>query len=176
MSKEYWANLILCGLLAVFAIFAVTRIGAALTPKGLLVSEPEPSKEAASLLEDVKLTQFSFIRGPHRQVTADFYIQNNSGQDVKNVNILCEFFDENGSYLDRERWILYRTFPGGREEGFTSVSERFIHVKGPVECLITDLQPVKDPFFKLHRSVGGGHGQAEGGAEGHAESPSSGGH
>ncbi|MDH3329453.1 MAG: hypothetical protein OEM01_09490 [Desulfobulbaceae bacterium] len=174
MSREYWANLILCGLLAVFAIFAVTRIGSALTPKGLLVSEPEPSKEAASLLDDVKLTQFSLVRGQQRQVAAEFYIQNNSHQDVKNVNILCEFFDENGSFLDREKWILYGTFPGGKEERFTSVSDRFIHVKGPVDCLITDLQPVKDPFFKLHRSTGGGHGEAEGSAEGHGESKSGG--
>jgi len=174
MSREYWANLILCGLLAVFAIFAVTRIGSALTPKGLLVSEPEPSKEAASLLDDVKLTQFSLVRGQQRQVAAEFYIQNNSHQDVKNVNILCEFFDENGSFLDREKWILYGTFPGGKEERFTSVSDRFIHVKGPVDCLITDLQPVKDPFFKLHRSTGGGHGEAESSAEGHGESKSGG--
>lgn len=174
MSREYWANLILCGLLAVIIIFAVTRIGSALTPKGLLVSDPEPSKVAATLLDDVRLTQFSIVRGQNRQVSADFYIQNNSDQDVKNVNILCEFFDENGSYLDRDKWILYHTFPGAREEKFTSVSDRFIHVKGSVDCQIIDLQPVKDPFFRLHRSASGGHGEAKGGAEGHSESQSSG--
>eukprot|EP00362_Geleiidae_sp_MMETSP1317_P002514 CAMPEP_0201285470 /NCGR_PEP_ID=MMETSP1317-20130820/108864_1 /ASSEMBLY_ACC=CAM_ASM_000770 /TAXON_ID=187299 /ORGANISM="Undescribed Undescribed, Strain Undescribed" /LENGTH=123 /DNA_ID=CAMNT_0047610487 /DNA_START=181 /DNA_END=552 /DNA_ORIENTATION=+ len=118
----------------------------------------------------MKLTQFSIVRGQDRQVAADFYIQNNSDQDVKNINILCEFFDDNGSYLDREKWILYGTFSRGTEEKFTSVSDRYIHVKGPVDCRITDLQPVKDPFFKLHRSTGGGHGEVDDGDAGHSGS------
>lgn len=170
MSREYWANLILCGFLAVLAIFAVTRMGSVLTPKGVLVGTPEPSKEAAPLLKDVKLTQFSIVRGENYNVAADFYIMNNSSRAVKNLHVVCEFFDKNGSYLDRDKWILYQSFPGGREVKSTSVSQRFINVEGPVACQVTDLQPVEEPFFKLHRPAVGGHGASQEGGKGHQES------
>lgn len=170
MTREYWANLILCGFLTVLVIFAVSRMGSVLTPKGLFIGTPEPSKEVAPLLKDITLTQFSFVQGEDHEVTADFYVRNNSSATVKNLNIMCEFYDENGSYLKREKWILYHSFPGGREVKFTSVSQRFIKVEGPVECQITDLQTAEEPFFKLHRPAAGGHGAEQSGAKGHQES------
>jgi len=173
MTREYWANFILCIFLAIVAIFAVTRFGTVLTPKGLLVSEPEPSEEASSLLPDVHLLQFGLFQGDNNQITADFYIRNDSGRDVKNVNVQCEFFDENGKYLDREEWILYHTFPAGTEERFATVSDVFINTggRGPVDCKVTDLALVREPFFKLHRSAGS-HGSDEG-AETHSGSTGS---
>ncbi|MDW7772270.1 MAG: hypothetical protein SCH71_05195 [Desulfobulbaceae bacterium] len=166
MNREYWANLILGVFLAVLAMYAVAKMGSVLTPKGLFVGEPEISQEAARFLNDVRLTQFSIVR-ENRKVTADFYVRNNAAADVKNLEILCEFYDENGSYLKREKWILYHTFPAGTEEKFTSVTERFVNVRGPVECLITDLQPVGDPGFDPHQQAGAGHGNAYGDDAGH---------
>jgi hypothetical protein len=174
MTKEYWANLILCGFLLILAVFAMTRIGSVLKPKGLFVGEPEPAKEAASLLKKIRLTQFSFTQGEDHKVTADFYIRNNSTEDVKNLHVTCDLYDQNGVYMDREKWILFHTFPGAKEEKYTSVSQRLMNLKGPVECQIIDLEPVQEPFFKLHRSAGGGHGASHSEGGGHHESHGSG--
>lgn len=166
MSREYWANLILCIILAVLAIIAFSRIGTFLTPKGLFISDPEPSPDAASLVPEVRLLQYSLVEGDSRQVKAEFYIRNQSERDVKNVTVLCEFFDDKGKYLDRQKWLLYHTFPKKSEEKFISVTDRYINVSGPVECMVADLQPVEEPFFKLHRSAGG-HGEAHAESSGH---------
>lgn len=176
MSREYWANLILCIILGACVIYVVSGIGSVLTPKGLLVSDPEPSEEVSSFISDVKLTQFGITHGQDRQVSAEFYIHNNTEQDVKNVQILCEFFDADGSYLDREKWILYGTFPGGTEVKSTSVSDRYIHVKGPVDCRVADLQLAGGPIFKLHRSSGGGHGETPDSGDGGHDAPHGSGH
>ncbi len=174
MGKDFWANLVLCFVLAVLLIFAVTHIGSALTPKGLLVNEPQPSAEAAPLLKDIEIAQYSINRNKDKKVAADFYIRNNSDQDVKNIHVFCEFFDENSVYLDREEWILSQTFPSGEEHKSASVLERFVNMKGISDCRIVDLQLAKDPGFKLNRSTGG-HGEAESHDTGHDE-PLSGGH
>lgn len=174
MGKDFWANLIFCSVLAVLLIFAVTKIGSALTPKGLLASEPQPSPEAVFLLKDVVITQYSIVQDKDHKVAADFYVRNNSSHDVKNVNVLCDFFDEKGKYLDREKWILSRIFPSGEEHKFASILERFVNMKGTSDCRVTDLQLDADPIFKLHRPAGG-HQEANSGEVDHTV-PQSGGH
>jgi len=169
MGKDFWANLILCLVLGSILIFAVTKIGSALTPKGLLVGEAQPSAEAASLLKDVVITQYSIIQDRNHKVAADFYIRNNSAQDVKNVHVLCDFFDRQGKYLDREQWILTQTFPSGEEHEAASILASFVNMKDRSKCRITDLELAKDPIFKLHRATGG-HGHGESGETGHADS------
>lgn len=174
MGKDFWANLVFCSVLAVFLVFAVTKIGSSLTAKGLLASEPHASPEAVSLLKDVAITQYSIVQDRHHKIVADFYIRNNSSRDVKNINVLCDFFDEKGKYLDREKWILSRIFPSGEEHKFASVLERYINMKGTSDCRVTDLQLDADPIFKLHRSTGG-HQKAKSGEVDHT-APQSGGH
>lgn len=170
MNKEYWANLLLCCFLGGCLIFTVTKFGSAVTSKGLLVEEYQPSKEAVSFLKDVKLIQPDFEKKTSRQVNAIFSIQNNSDQDLKNITVLCDFFDEETKHNNREKWILHKTFLAGTEERVTTVSERYLDINAPVECRVADLEPVKKPLFQLHRSKGG-HGEQHGGeAEGHAES------
>ena len=174
MNKEYWANFILCCGLVICAVFAATRFGRALTPKGLFVTDPEPSKEAASLVNKLYLTQYRFVRDAGRTISAEFFIRNRSDRDVKNVNILCEFFDDKESYLDRAKWILHGKPSGGEEKKFSSVSERFIHIDGPIDCRVTDLQLDEEPFFKLHRKSDSGHSEkGHGDSGGNAESHSS---
>jgi hypothetical protein len=166
MTKEYWANFILCGFLVVLAIFAITRMPAVLTPKGLFMDEPRPSEEAAHLVDDIRLTRFGIVREGDHRIVADFYVRNNSSSDVKNLHIVCEFYDRDGNYLDREKWILYRTFPAGREVKHSTAGKRFINTGERKECLVADLEPVSEPFFSLHGSEGNGHGASSHGDHG----------
>ncbi len=155
MGKDFWANMIFCLVLAVFAIFAVTRIGSALTPKGLLAGEPRPSAEAAPLLKEVGITQYRIIMDRGHRVAAHFYIRNNSPVDVKNVSILCDFYDQSGNFMDREKWILSQTFPAGEEKKSSSVLESFVNMNGASDCRVTDLQIVKSrgPMAQTHGSA-----------------------
>lgn len=170
MTKNFWANLALCVFLGALAVFAVTKINSVLTPKGLLVTEPKPSAEAVSLLPDVVLSRYQVGETADRVVEADFYVQNNSGHDVKNIQVLCEFYDPRNNYMDREWWILNETVPSGREVKISSAARRYINTNShSLACEITDLQPVSEPFFALHRaSPAGGHGSDAGSEHGSA--------
>ncbi|HER63096.1 MAG TPA: hypothetical protein ENO11_03870 [Desulfobacteraceae bacterium] len=173
MTRQYWANLTLCILLGTLAIFSITRVGSILTPKGLFVSEPEPSPEAENILQDVLLAKYQITEGPNNMVEADFLIQNNSDHGVKNIIVLCEFFDENGLYMDRDIWKLAETIPAMHEVQLSSLSRRFVNTGAQaLKCSITDLQLAGKPFFTLERHVAGGHGQAS--ETGGGEQPSAG--
>jgi hypothetical protein len=167
MTKDFWANLALCVFLGILAIFAVTKISSALTPKGLLVGEPQPSVKAAPLLPDVLLTRYQLGETPDRVVEADFYVQNNSGHDVKNIRILCEFYDDGNNFMDRKWWILNEVVPSGREVRISTADRRYVNTRShSLSCEIADLQPVEEPFFVLHRAAAKSHGSDEGAAHG----------
>ncbi len=161
MTRQYWANLALCFFLGAFVLFFIARIGSVLTPKGLFVSEPKPSHAAEKLLKDVVLSRYQVGENLNNMIEADFLIQNNSSHSIKNVNVLCEFFDENGMYRDRKSWKLAETVPAQEQRIMSSVSRQFVNTSArALNCFITDFQLVEKPFFSLDRAVGGGHGPA----------------
>jgi len=129
MSKQYWANLALSLILGLLAIFAVANLSTALTPKGLLATEPRPSAEAAALLPQVVLAKYQVGESQDRVVEANFHVQNKSGKDVKNIEVMCEFFDEQGGYVDRERWLLAETVPAGQAVRLNQAARRFVNTR-----------------------------------------------
>ena len=177
MTRQYWANLALCIVLGVLAIFFVTQAGSALTPKGLFVSEPKPSHEAEKMLRDVVLvkTEMSEYQHANKMFGAIFSIRNKSTHSVKNVTVSCDFFDENKKFRDRDTWKLAETIPAMHQVEITSVSKRFINTNSKISmstCSVADFQLVKKPFFTLERPLGGGHAQASG--TGHETQPPAG--
>lgn len=180
MSKQYWAKLALSLILGSLAIYAAANLGSALTPKGLLVTEPSPSAEAAPLLPQVVLARYEVGESLDRVVEANFYVENKSGKDVKNIGVMCEFFDKQGGYVDRERWLLAETVPAGQAVLLNQAARRFVNTGARAyNCRIADFQLVKEPFFALERvavaSHGSGHGEAPRGGNGHA-APAGAGH
>jgi hypothetical protein len=164
MSKQFWANLALSVVLGSLAIFAAANFSSALTPKGLLVSEPQPSAEAAPLLPQVVLARYQVGESLDRVVEADFSIQNGSDRDVKNIDVFCEFFDERGGYVDRKKWTLFETIPAGQAVRLNQVARRFVSTRArALNCRIADFQLVKEPLFTLARVAVAGH--AAGGGE-----------
>lgn len=171
MTKQFWANLALCAILAILAIFFVIRAGSALTPKGLFVDDPEPSEGAAPLLDKVQLVQYQVLRDKQSMVAASFLVQNDSVRDIDDITIVCDFYDSAGSeaaeFRDRKIWKLADTVPAGRHEEFSSVDKRYIHSDAEaLYCSIADFEVVTRPFFTLERHSGASHGEAP--AEGHA--------
>lgn len=164
MDKKVWANLALCVFLGAMFVVGVTRISAALTPRGLFVKDPAPSADAASLLPQVQLVKYNMGEDSEHMVRADFFVQNTSETDVKNLEVFCEFFDEKGTFLDLKKWLLSGTVPAGKTMQHSSVSERFINTRSKgLTCKITDFRVANASFFKLHRAEGIGHGGDAGG-------------
>lgn len=158
MGKKFWANLALCVVLGGLFVFGITSISSALTPKGLFVTEPEPSAEVAALLANVQLVNYNLSEDPNRIVRAGFVVRNSSEQDVKNLSVQCEFFDPKGKFLDRKTWLLSGKVPAGKTMTQNTISKRFVHsqAKG-MQCKLVDFDLVQEPAFVLHR-VEGGHG------------------
>ena len=160
MTRQYWANLALCIVLGALVIFAITRASSALTPKGLFMGDSQPSPEVQKMMQEVVLTKYQLSESQKNMVEADFYVQNKSAQAVKNIKVLCEFFDDNGQYKDRKIWLLAEKVPSMHSLKISSVSRRFVNTSAQaLNCSITDFQVVKPPAFALERHAGGGHGE-----------------
>ena len=178
MGKEFWANLILGVCLVSLAIFALANFGSALTPKGLFVGDPHPTAAAKAKSKEVFLVQHSMIKDVNKRFTANFKVQNTGKEDVENVEVLCEFYGDDNTYLDQKTWLLGTTFPAGEETSYSPPQERYINFGATVKCSIIDLQVAKAPAFTLHRAEGGGHdgGHDEDHGGGHGHAPAASGH
>ncbi len=173
MTRQYWANLALCILLGSLAIFSITQIGSALAPKGLFVSDHKPSHGTEGSNENVVLTRYQVGENGKNIVEADFHIENKLEKNIKNVRILCEFYDNKGRYRDRQKWILPETIPAMDDMRISSVSKRYVNTGArALSCSIIDYQLVKKPIVALERHVGEGHGEASGAT--HGDKPSAG--
>ncbi|MFP7753578.1 hypothetical protein ACLG6S_02810 [Thermodesulfobacteriota bacterium B35] len=172
MDSKFWANVALCVVLGILVVLGLSRLSSALTPKGLFVEDPEPSAEAAPLMQQVTLLDYSLAEKPGQMVKARFTVQNESARDIRDLDILCEFYDRNGKYVDRKHWLLADTIPAGSRDSHSWLDRRFVNTRaGGVRCRIADFRVVGEPFFKLHRAEeghGGEHGMAT--DEGHPAS------
>jgi len=166
MGKKFWANIILCVFIGSVASVVLANINSALKPKGLLVTDPEPSSDAAALIDKVILADYNLGENRDHMVEGQFIVRNMSDNGIKNIDVLCEFFDGAHKYLDREQWLLSGIVPAGKTIRKAPVTaRRFIHTGSrAMQCRIVDFDVVQPSFFELHR-VEGGHGEA--GAEGH---------
>lgn len=170
MGKKFWANIFLCVFIGIVLSLVLANIGSALTPKGVLPPHFEPSAEAAALMDKVVLSDYTLTEAPGQMVSGKFVVTNTSGQDIKNVDVLCEFFDGSGKYLDREQWLLSGTVPTGKTMSHSSVARRFVNTASKkMKCSIVNFKVAEAPFFQLHR-VEGEHGEATA-DEGHGAAP-----
>jgi len=169
MNKYFWANTALCITVAGVVAFGLSNISTALTPKGLLVKDTEPSSEVKAILKKVVLESFDAGEDEGHQIKAVFQIRNHSDKDVRNMKINCEFADGTGHYLDREQWLLPETLSAGKRARYETNSKRYIHTKAiSIICKINELDIVGKPLISLDRSASSGHGQSD--SHGHGES------
>ncbi len=181
MGKKFWANVILCVFIVVAGSIMLANMY--LTPKGVLATDPEPSSEAASLMDKVTLADFKLAQGPEHMVVGEFIVSNMSGKEIKNIEVLCTFFDSAGKYLDQEKWFLSDRVPAGKMLRYSSAAKRYIHTGSQkTQCRIVDFQIAKAPVFEVHRVEGGhgaaapsgGHGEAASTGAGHEPAPAAG--
>ncbi len=158
MEKKNLANLILCLIIGIFGWLALAKSGSALTTRGLFVRQPVPSPEVSGLMPQIELKKYFILGKSGNKVDGNFLVHNRSTDDIQNIDILCEFFDTDGKYMDRSTWVLHDIFKAGEVQQYRAVQNQFIHTKaGAVTCKITNLQRVKEPFFTLNRAA---HAQA----------------
>lgn len=162
MNKQFLANTALCVVLGGLVACAFVNISSAVTPKGFLAKDPEPSALMNELQDKVVLDKYEAGEESGRIVKNTFYVNNHSQKDVKNVNVRCEFYGEKSNYLDQELWILPEVSKAGQTTEYNTSGKRFIHREAKaVHCRIVDLQLAKASFFTLHRSSAkGNHGAA----------------
>jgi hypothetical protein len=127
-------------------------------------------------MDKVTLADFKLAKGAEHVVMGEFTVSNISDKEIKNIDVLCEFFDGAGKYLDREQWLLAARVPAGKTLHHSSAARRFVHTGSQkIECRIVDFEVPQAPFFELHRVEGGhvkvaageGHGAAEAADQGH---------
>lgn len=165
MEKRFWANTALCAVLGGLVVCALVNVSAAVTSKGFMVKEAEPSVLVQEMQGKVTLDGYEVGEESGRNVKSLFLVSNHSDKDVKNLHVRCDFFGEDRVELDRELWLLPEIISAGEAgKELKSSGKRFLHRDAKaVHCRIIDLQIAEAPFFTLHRSVGGGHGEATGG-------------
>ncbi len=168
MDKKTLANILLCLLIVIAVWVGLEKTSSALTPKGLFVSDHVPSADAARLLDKLELKRYAVLGKAGNAVDGTFLIANHGSEDVRNVRVHCEFFDDAGQYADRQEWVLHDIFKAGSEQEYKSGTRQFINSQAKaVACTLVDLQPLQEPFFTISRASGHGH---------RTHAPASGGH
>lgn len=110
-----------------------------MTPKGLFVNDNSHRGDGERrLLRDVQLKGYDLEQDPHKWVKAQFVVSNVSAQDVKNLRVVCEFYDPQAHYLDSEQWLLAGVVPVGKTMENNSLKRKFIHTRATdFRCSIT---------------------------------------
>jgi len=138
MKKE--ANVVLCILIGIGVAFALTKLPGALTPKGLFVEEP---KEGVGDQRPVQLERVELEQDRDKWVKAFFVVRNGAPTAIKNVEILCEFYSEDGDYRDQDKWVLYGELPAGKAMGYKTLQRKFIHTQSAnIKCRVAGYTPV----------------------------------
>jgi hypothetical protein len=133
-----------------------------LTPRGLLAKAPQPSSGIEKLVDQVVLTQYNAGEDAGHMVKAEFQVQNTSDQDVRNITVSCDFFDETGRYLDNKMWLIDGVVPAGKTIQQVFVDKRYVNTRAmALNCKIVDLKAAVTPLFALHRAAESGHGEGE---------------
>lgn len=160
MDKDFLANSLLSVFLGGVAMFAVSHVSSALTPRGVLAKAPQPSCRAEKLLDQVVLSRYNAGEDAGHMVKAEFQVQNASDKDVRNVTVSCDFFDDGGRYLDNKQWLIDGVVPAGKTAQYVFVDRRFVHTRAmALNCKIVDLKVAGAPLFSLHREAERGHGE-----------------
>lgn len=133
------ANVILCLFLGVAFFCGLIGLRTALTPKGLFVKGNRYGQETETRLAgDVKLDSYDLEQDPNRWVKAKFVVSNVSAKDVKNIRVVCEFYDPQAHYLDSEQWLLAGIVPAGKTMEHNSLQRKFIHTRATdFQCHLT---------------------------------------
>ncbi len=170
MKKEFWANVALCLVLGGMLVCALVNISSAVTKKGLLVKDPEPSAIMKELQDKVVLDWYVAGREPQssNNISSTFHVINSSDKDVKNISVYCEFYGETGNYLDQDLWLLSDVVSAGETKEYKASGKRYIHKKTKaIRCRLVDLKLAGYSFFTLNRgSSAGDHGAPEQGGHG----------
>lgn len=156
MNMKKMANVILCLFLSIAFLAGLVGLRTALTPKGLFVKDNSHREDSERRLSrDVQLKGYDLEQDPHKWVKAQFVVSNVSADDVKNIRVVCEFYDPQTQYLDNEQWLLAGVVPAGKTMENNSLKRKFIHTRATdFKCSIIGYESSKT-------SRSGSHGVAE---------------
>lgn len=130
MNMKNMANVLLCLFLGIAAAIGLVALSEGLTPKGLFVQEISDIEAGAVDPENqVVLLEYDLERKPRQMVQAHFVIQNGAETAIKNIQVVCDMYDLEQRYRDRDRWLLTGMVPVGEQRIFASVERRFIHTR-----------------------------------------------
>ncbi len=154
MDKVRWAKVVLCLVVGILAALGLAGLSSALTPKGLFMNAVKPSS-AAEELAKIQLVNYELGQSPGNMVSTTFLVRNDSDENIKNVQLLCEFFDGEGRYLDRAKWLMNTIITAGETKSLESTERKFIHSKRvSYQCAVHGFQVVRPAFYSLHGKSG----------------------
>ena len=97
--------------------------------------------EAAVFKDKVLFSAYNLSEDAGHVVKGEFLITNTSGEDILNVNVMCEFYDGQGKHPDREQWLLGDRIPAGQSISHASAERRFVNTASEgMKCRIVDFE------------------------------------
>ncbi len=155
---DFWANSALCLVLAALGVFVLGRLGTALSDRGLFVGSTEPSAAVAEALSHMQMEMVSMEAAAGGEVRAGFVLYNGGAEAVRDLELLCEFFDAQESYVGRQRWTLRQELQPGAVD-FAESSARFFvprRAEG-VQCQMVGLRKASSATSRGSRAQGTDH-------------------
>ncbi|MBM9511403.1 hypothetical protein [Desulfogranum marinum] len=145
MNMKKSANVILCLFLGLVFFWGLVGLRNVLTPKGVFVKDNRYGQESETgLAGDVQLSSYDLEQDPNRWVRAKFVVSNVSAEDVKNVRVVCEFYDPQAQYLDSKQWLLAGVVPAGKTMEHNSLQRKFIHSRATdFQCHLTRYELIR---------------------------------
>ncbi|OQX07093.1 MAG: hypothetical protein BWK76_25335 [Desulfobulbaceae bacterium A2] len=160
---NFWANLALCLVLAALGVFALARVGTALGERGLFAGPGEIAPAMAEVLSHMQMEMVSMESAAGGEVRAGFVVYNGGTELVRDLELLCEFFDGQETYVGRQRWTLRQEVQPG-VVNFVESSARFFvprRAEG-VQCQMVGLRQIPSSGGKVARAQGAEpHGEGQ---------------
>ena len=172
MKGKTWGNLILCLFILALFVFAVQKISAAPSFSDLLDPPVKISESAKEILDSVTLVRPGIrVWDEGNIVETAFSLENNSAHDVKNIEVVCTFYDNDGRDLGDRDWIVYDTLKASERQIFQLQDKMYINKRASkISCQLVDLELALEPYLAAHRGHAAPDGDA--GADGHADNGS----
>ncbi|MBC8208758.1 MAG: hypothetical protein H8E79_06290 [Desulfobulbaceae bacterium] len=169
MNGKFWGNVALCAVVLAGGMVAVSKISASSGIIELLVPPVQLSEFMQENKDTIELGGVRIrVRENDNLVDAVFAVDNRGEQDIRGIEILCSFYDADGTYQGRSKWATHDTVTAGNRGVFSFTTEQYMG-KAVVssDCQITGAEIAKAPLITVHRGTVGHDTDAGADAGGH---------
>ena len=165
MNSKFWSKIGISTVIFGLFVLAFNTFNKSPDMTTLLLPPVMASATTQELLDTVILAHSEVAVQEKGHLTrAAFAIDNNSNNDIKNIEILCTLMDNAGTEQGREKWVIYDTIKAHANGIFSSTSKKYVSNRASAsQCQIVDMERTQSPLIAIHRgsAAGSGHGDGQ---------------